>query len=72
MTEYTFINREDGDEVMVEAEGFEEACNLMFGDLGDGTKPYDYNKYELHMIDDEFRITCQHHIVLSVGICRTN
>ena len=54
MAEYTFINREDGDEVTVEADGFEEASNLMFGDLGDGTEPYDYHKYELHMIDGRF------------------
>ena len=54
MTEWTFINHDDGDEVTVEADGFEEASNLMFGDLGDGTKPYDYNKYVLHMIDDRF------------------
>jgi hypothetical protein len=44
---WTFINRADGDEVTVKADGFEEASNLMFGDLKDGTKPYDYHKYEL-------------------------
>ena len=54
MNEWTFINREDGDEVMVEADGFEEASNLMFGDLGDGTEAYDYNLYELYMVDGRF------------------
>ncbi len=44
---WTFINKDDGDEVTVEADGFEEASNLMFGDLNDGTKPYDYHQYEL-------------------------
>ena len=54
MDEWTFINREDGDEVTVEAEGFEEASNIMFGDLGDGSEPYDYNLYELYMVNDRF------------------
>ena len=44
---WTFINYEDGDLVTVEADGFEEASNLMFGDFNDGTEPYDYRKYEL-------------------------
>ena len=44
---WTFINKEDGDEVTVEADGFEEASNLMFGDLKDGTQSYDYHHYEL-------------------------
>ena len=44
---WTFIDYSTGDEVTVEADGFEEASNLMFGDLGDGTEPYDYRKYEL-------------------------
>ena len=39
---WTFINHNDGDEVTVEAEGFDEACNIMFGD-----DTYDYHLYEL-------------------------
>jgi len=51
---WTFINYEDSDEVTVEADGFEEASNLMFGCSDDGTKPYDYSKYELlESSDDE-------------------
>ena len=49
MTEYTFIT-EDGDEVMVEADGFEHACNLMFS----GKDALDPKDYTLYMIDDEF------------------
>ena len=49
MTEYTFIN-EEGEEVMVEAEGYEHACNLMFG----GKDGLDPKEYVLHMIDDRF------------------
>ena len=44
---YIFISNTTGDQVEVEADGFEEASNIMFGDLGDGTEPYDYNEYEL-------------------------
>ena len=44
---WTFTSNKTGDEVTVECEGFEEACNIMFGDLGDGTEPYDYHEYEL-------------------------
>ena len=44
---WTFTSNRTGDEVTVEAEGFEEASNLMFGDLKDGTEPYDYHEYEL-------------------------
>ena len=44
---WTFINYEDGDTVTVEADGFEEASNIMFSDLGDGSEPYDYHKYDL-------------------------
>jgi hypothetical protein len=39
---WTFINHNDGDEVTVEAEGFDEACHIMFGD-----DTYDYHLYEL-------------------------
>jgi len=44
---WTFIDYSTGDKVTVEADGFDEASNLMFGDLGDGAEPYDYHKYEL-------------------------
>ena len=54
MTEWVFINRDEDDEVTVECDGFEEACHLMFGDLGDSTEPYDYQKYELYMKDDRY------------------
>ena len=43
---WTFQSNKTGDEVTVEADGFEEAAHLMFGDLGDGIEPYDYNEYE--------------------------
>ena len=45
---WTFINHDDGDEVTVQADGFDEACNIMFGNLEDGTEPYDYHLYELN------------------------
>ena len=41
-----------GDEVEVEAEGFDEASNIMFGE-GD-TPPYDYNEYELITVNDRY------------------
>ena len=44
---WLFRSNKTGDEVVVEADGFEEASNLMFGDLQDGTEPYDYHEYEL-------------------------
>ena len=43
---WVFQSNKNGDEVVVEADGFEEASNIMFGDLGDGTEPYDYHEYE--------------------------
>jgi hypothetical protein len=44
---WTFINYNDGDEVTVEAEGFDEACHIMFGD-----NTYDYCSYELSESSD--------------------
>ena len=44
---FEFVSYITGDSVEVEADGFDEACNIMFGDLGDGTEPYDYTEYEL-------------------------
>ena len=43
---WVFRSNKTGDEVTVEADGFEEASNIMFGDLDDGTEPYDYHEYE--------------------------
>ena len=54
MTTYTFISNITGDEIEVDADGFEEASNIMFGDLGDGTEPYDYHEYELHQVDGRY------------------
>jgi len=54
MNIYEFINWEDDDTVEVEAESFDEACNIMFGDLGDGTEPYDYHKYELLTVNGRY------------------
>ena len=44
---WIFRSNKTGDEVQVQADGFEEASNLMFGDMNDGTDPYDYHEYEL-------------------------
>ena len=44
---WLFRSNKTNDEVMVEADGFEEASNIMFGDWDDGTEPYDYHEYEL-------------------------
>ena len=48
---YLFISNKTGDEVEVEANGFEEASNIMFGDLDDNTEPYDYMEYEFNSIE---------------------
>ena len=45
---WTFINESTDQEVMVEAEGFEEACNLMFGP----PDALDYNDYSLLEVED--------------------
>ena len=44
---WTFINHTDGDEATVEAEGFDEACHIMFRD-----DTYDYHLYELSESSD--------------------
>ena len=49
---YIFISNTTGDTVEIEADGFEEASNIMFGDLGDGTEPYDYHEYELDSTEE--------------------
>ena len=49
---WTFTSEETGEEVSVEAEGFEEASHLMFGDHGDGVEPYDYKEYILSEVED--------------------
>lgn len=54
MTTYTFMSNITGDEVEVDADGFEEASNIMFGDLGDGIEPYDYHEYELSQVDGQY------------------
>ena len=43
---WIFRSNKTGDQVEVQADGFEEASNLMFGDMNDGTEPYDYHEYE--------------------------
>ena len=48
----TFISELTDDEVSVEAEGFEEACHLMFSDHKDGGEPYDYTEYILSEVED--------------------
>ena len=52
MQNYIFISNTIGDQVEVEANGFEEASNIMFGDLGDGTEPYDYHEYEFNSMEN--------------------
>jgi len=43
---WLFRSNKTQDEVVVEADGFEEASNIMFGyDIDD--EPYDYLEYEL-------------------------
>ena len=54
MTTYTFMSNITGDEIEVDADGFEEASNIMFGDLGDGSEPYDYHEYELTQVDGRY------------------
>ena len=54
MNTYTWWNKDTDEHVEVEAEGFEEASNLMFGDLGDGTEPYDYHEWELLMVNGRY------------------
>ena len=49
---YIFISNKTGDVVDIEADGFEEASNTMFGDLGDGTEPYDYHEYEFDSVEN--------------------
>lgn len=44
---WTFLNETTGEEVEVEAEGFEEASHLMFGDHGDDSEVYDYKDFTL-------------------------
>ena len=51
---WTFYNATLDEEVDVEAEGFDEACNIMFGDLGDGTEPYDYHEWELTKVNGRY------------------
>jgi hypothetical protein len=42
---WLFKSNKTQDEVVVEADGFDEACNIMFGrDIDD--EPYDYHEYE--------------------------
>ena len=42
---WLFRSNKTADEVVVEADGFEEASNIMFGrDIDD--EPYDYKEYE--------------------------
>ena len=48
MQNYIFMSNTTGDEVEVEADGFEEASNIMFG----GPEPYDYYEYELDSIEN--------------------
>ena len=49
---WTFVNELTDEEVSVEAEGFEEASHLMFGDHKDGVEPYDYKEYILSEVED--------------------
>ena len=49
---WTFVSELTDDEVSVEAEGFEEASNLMFGEHEDNTEPYDYKEYILLEVED--------------------
>ena len=49
---WTFVSELTDDEVSVEAEGFEEASNLMFGEHEDNTLPYDYKEYILLEVED--------------------
>ena len=51
---YEFYSAEDDDTVEVEAESFDEACNIMFGEDPNGSEPYDYHKYELITIDGKY------------------
>ena len=51
---YTWWNRNTDEQVEVEAGGFEEASNIMFGDLGNGSEPYDYNEWELLMVNGRY------------------
>ena len=50
MNTYVFISNQTGDVVEVEASGFEEASNIMFGNDGI-TEPYDYHEYELDCVE---------------------
>ena len=45
---WTFVNESTGEEVSVEAEGFEEASHLMFG----SSEPLDYNDYSLLEVEE--------------------
>lgn len=44
---WTFISESTGEEISVEAEGFEEACHLMFSGHGDDSEGYDYKDFSL-------------------------
>ena len=46
MNEYTFWNPTTEEEIDIEADGFEEASHIMFGD-----GEYDHNEWELHSIN---------------------
>ena len=50
MSEYEFRSNNTGDVVFIEAESFDEACNLMFGYDGI-TEPYNHDDYELISVD---------------------
>ena len=46
MNEYTFWNPTTEEEIDIEADGFEEASNIMFGEW-----EYDYKEWELHSVN---------------------
>ena len=50
MQNFIFVNTNDGEEVMVEAEGFDHACHLLFGQ---GDKfDLDYHEWELSEVEN--------------------
>ena len=51
MNTYVFVSNLTGDEVEVDAGGFEEASHIMFGHDGI-TDPYDYTEYELDSVEE--------------------
>ena len=51
MQNYIFVSNKTGDQVEVEANGFEEASYIMFGDIDDNV-PYDYMEYEFNSIEN--------------------